>query len=217
MSSSGDRRRVRLFPLSTPALFPHAAVPLHVFEPRYRQMAEHALGDDSRIAMAKALSGHSLTGDPPLHSVVCVGRILESARLDDGRFLIILAGEERARILREVEETGCLYRIAEAQPLEEIADDLSAEATVLGTRRLRALIQALRPRQPLPEVAGLAALVDLASGLIIKGPDHRQRLLETTEVSKRLDLFWELFSREVDDPALRRRLAHGGDVPPAVN
>ena len=72
---------VRLFPLPNLVLFPHVAQPLHIFEPRYRQMTADALEDDRLLAMALLQPDAEEQGAaPPIHRVVCVGRILQVAR-----------------------------------------------------------------------------------------------------------------------------------------
>src|SRR5947199_7503065 len=85
---------IRLFPLPNLVLFPGAMQPLHIFEPRYRQMTADALAGDRLIAMALPQPGwepHYL-GKPALHPVACLGRILAEQELADGRYNILLRG-----------------------------------------------------------------------------------------------------------------------------
>ena len=83
-----------LFPLSTVVLFPRVRTPLHVFEPRYRQMTEHALGGDRRIGMVLVDAEHAagMAGDPPVQAIGCAGTISAAQRLPDGRFHVLLDG-----------------------------------------------------------------------------------------------------------------------------
>ena len=114
-----------LFPLSNVVLLPRVRAPLHVFEPRYRQMVEHALAGDQRIGMATVHPDHvsEIAGDPPLYPVGCAGIISQAQRLQDGRFHIVLDGVWRFRILEEPpRETSRLYRVARVERLPEPYD-----------------------------------------------------------------------------------------------
>ncbi|MBI1303783.1 MAG: hypothetical protein GC172_08345 [Phycisphaera sp.] len=123
-------RPIALFPLPAVSLFPHTAECLQAFEPRYRQMVEDCLrarGDGpvlgaAPIAMAtyagRSWSGERL-GDPPLRPVVCVGKMVEHVRLDNGHHRFIIHGLGRARIESISEPDGRrLYRVAKLAPLE---------------------------------------------------------------------------------------------------
>lgn len=111
----------RLFPLSGVVLFPHIVLPLHIFEPRYRQMTEHALSGDGRIAMVQyAPAGKTGgLGDPAIEPMACLGEILKHERLPDGRFNILLIGRERIHLMEELPQTT-LYRRAAYELVEEI-------------------------------------------------------------------------------------------------
>ena len=103
--------RVPLFPLPGAILFPRAQLPLHIFEPRYRDMVRDAAEGAGRIAM---IQPHRLDDDnkAPLYVVGCVGELVGMEELDDGRFNIMLLGTNRFRLVREEEPDG-LYRCAE--------------------------------------------------------------------------------------------------------
>jgi Lon protease-like protein len=117
---SGFGGTVRLFPLPNLVLFPHVIQPLHVFEPRYRQLMEDALQADRLMAIALLKAGweDDYQKRPPIHTVVCIGRIFKEERLADGRFNLLLQGLCRARVLEEI-MTGKLYRIARVDVLPE--------------------------------------------------------------------------------------------------
>jgi uncharacterized protein len=110
----------RLFPLPNVVLFPHMVMPLHIFEPRYRQMTTDALAGDKLMAMSLLEPGweSDYEGRPALHPVACLGRILDHQRLPDGRFNLHLRGLSRIRIVREIDNER-LYRSAKVQLLEE--------------------------------------------------------------------------------------------------
>lgn len=117
-----------LFPLPNLVLFPRVVQPLHIFEPRYRELVSDALEGNRLIAMALISPGSSDTGNPSLFPHVCIGRISAEERLSDGRFNILLQGLCRGKILEELPQDK-QYRVATIQllpdlvrPEQEIAD-----------------------------------------------------------------------------------------------
>jgi Lon protease-like protein len=121
--------RARLFPLPNLVFFPHVMQPLHIFEPRYRQMTADALAGDRFIALVLPTPGweKDYAQAPALHSVACLGRIIAEQQLDDGRFNILLRGFARIRIEKELTSKK-LYRVARAELLEDVPlvdEDLS--------------------------------------------------------------------------------------------
>lgn len=94
-----------LFPLDGVALLPHAVLPLHIFEPRYRQMVEDSLDGSGQIALA-VFEGErwkqEYHGRPPLRPGVCIAHILQHEKLPDGRYNILVQGVCRARIDEEL-------------------------------------------------------------------------------------------------------------------
>ena len=96
----GGLLRVPIFPLAGALLFPRMQLPLHIFEPRYRAMVRDALAGDRLIAMVQPKDG----AEPPkVYAVGCIGRIIASEELDDGRFNIVLEGVSRCHILGEAD------------------------------------------------------------------------------------------------------------------
>lgn len=124
----------RLFPLPNLVLFPQVMQPLHIFEQRYRQMTAHALASDRLLALALLQPGWEADyeGRPPIHPVVCLGRIVADQLLDDGRYNLLVRGLKRVRIVEEL-ETAFLYRSARVELLED--EGLPAMATALSLRR----------------------------------------------------------------------------------
>src|SRR3982751_2428674 len=86
--------RVPLFPLPGAILFPRSQLPLHIFEPRYREMVRDAIEGPGRIAMIQPQTFDD-AGNPPLYGVGCVGDIVGIEELEDGRFNIVLLGANR--------------------------------------------------------------------------------------------------------------------------
>ncbi len=110
----------RLFPLPNVVLFPHLVLPLHIFEPRYRQMTTDALAGDRLIAMVLLQTGWEphYEGLPALYPIACLGRIQAEQRLPDGRFNLQVRGLTRVRILEEINDDK-LYRSAKVEMLQE--------------------------------------------------------------------------------------------------
>jgi len=111
-----------MFPLSNVVLFPRVKTPLHLFEPRYRQLARDVVDGDRRIAMAVVRPEHAaeMPGDPPIYPVACVGVVTESQRLPDGRYNLVLLGQERVRVVGETPpDERRLYRVGHVVPLED--------------------------------------------------------------------------------------------------
>ena len=104
--------RLPIFPLPGAILFPRSQLPLHIFEPRYREMVRDAIDGAGRIGM---IQPHRVDDDnqAPLYGVGCVGEIVGIEELDDGRFNIVLLGTNRFRFVREVDADGAAYRCAE--------------------------------------------------------------------------------------------------------
>jgi len=102
--------RVPIFPLAGAILFPRSQLPLHIFEPRYRDMVRDALANGGRIGMVQPVTSDD--DEPPLYPVGCIGDIVGVEELDDGRFNIVLHGSNRFRIISEA-DLGTAYRHAD--------------------------------------------------------------------------------------------------------
>lgn len=110
---------IPIFPLPNVVLFPHVFLPLHVFEPRYRAMAEDALDDDRIIGMTLLRPGWETDyeGRPPIYPIGCAGLITHAERMPDGRFNIVLRGLEKFRVVGEDHTQP--YRQAHIDVIEE--------------------------------------------------------------------------------------------------
>ena len=110
---------IPIFPLPNVVLFPNVFLPLHIFEPRYRQMVDEALNgrSDHRHGAAAAGLGSDYEGRPPVYPIGCAGVITHAERLPDGRCNIVLRGMEKFRIAGE--EDGLPYRVASVEPIAE--------------------------------------------------------------------------------------------------
>jgi Lon protease-like protein len=175
---------VPMFPLPGVFLFPGTMVPLHIFEPRYRQMVEDSLDGPGRIAIASVLEGHDgdLRGSPPVHHVGGLGEIVRHERLPDGRFLILLAGLTRA-LLREV-PSDRLYRRVEAIPLREVSAPNGREAA-LRPQLLRAIAQCSKAPIEIPCDMPLGQIADLLLIRMELPQAELQDLFSITRVEER--------------------------------
>lgn len=116
-------RRISIFPLTGAILFPGMQLPLHIFEPRYRDLVSDSLARDRNIGMIQPKA----QGDKPaLFDVGCLARIQDVEALDDGRYNIILEGVQRFSIIRELDVATSFRQIeAELWEEDEIGDTLS--------------------------------------------------------------------------------------------
>jgi len=111
-----------IFPLPSVVLFPNVFLPLHIFEPRYRQMIADALAGDRIIGMVMLRPGYQddYEATPPIYTTGCSGLITHVETLDDGRYNLILRGLEKFTIhTEEVPAAGRLYRSAVITPIDE--------------------------------------------------------------------------------------------------
>lgn len=113
--------KLPLFPLPNVVHFPHVALPLHIFEERYRAMVGDAIEADRLIGIVLLKPGYEADyeGYPEIHDVACLGKIVEDHRLPDGRYNILLLGAKRVKILREVSRDP--YRVARVELIEDVS------------------------------------------------------------------------------------------------
>ena len=111
-----------IFPLPTVVLFPNVFLPLHIFEPRYRQMVADALAGDRIIGMVLLRPGYEdeYEGAPPVYATGCSGLITHAEPLEDGKYNLVLRGLEKFTIhSEEMPAPGRLYRSAVITPVDD--------------------------------------------------------------------------------------------------
>jgi len=204
------RRPVPLFPLDKVVLMPMQVAPLHLFEPRYRQMVDEALDGPGLIAMAvfgRRDWEQEYHGNPPLRPAVCVGRIAEHEKLPDGRYNILLQGLCRARITKEeMPDADRMYRRAFVQPIGALpgsATDPTTEnpegpdLTGFRERLLEHLEDGKLSRMSIADaLSGYArdtdlpveVLVDVAAFALIDDNEMRYKLLSEGDPEIRADI-----------------------------
>jgi len=197
-----DAERVRqalpalpIFPLPGAVLLPHALVPLHVFEPRYRKMTQDCDAGLRVLALANIPDDRAASERPPrVLPAIGIGVLARVDRLPDGRFNIVLRGVQRAAIEREL-PTAEPYRVVRARALSPSRPAPGAGQLANDLKRLvLALSAALRNEeaQALAQLAARAAdpgdLADIVAGALIANPRERQAVLEAVELEPRLEL-----------------------------
>ena len=103
-------KKISVFPLSNFIIFPNTSVPLNIFEPRYIKMIDDSMKNDRIIGMIQPKKQKN--NIPELYSVGCAGKITSFIESDDGRYLIVLSGISRFKILKEINNNK-LYRECE--------------------------------------------------------------------------------------------------------
>ena len=137
---------LRVFPLPGTVLLPGAALPLHVFEPRYRALVADALAGDGLVCVPQIVEGEEgeHLGAPLLYPYAAVGRISSHQLLPDGRYNILLEPLARVRLVHEL-ESATPYRVFSAELMDEHDDDALALAAV--GRRVLGLVSPLLAAQ----------------------------------------------------------------------
>jgi Lon protease-like protein len=191
--------RVPIFPLAGALLFPRAQLPLHIFEPRYREMIQPSgPGDDK----------------PPVYPVGCLGEIVGVEEMEDGRFNIVLLGLSRFRLLGEMDlETP--YRVADVDP--EALDDSEPEPLGLA-QRAEVEREARRLGDALGLVVDWAAVSRLHDEMLVNAIAQvapfdvgaKQALLEAVSLADRADLLVQLMQFQ------RMAVTGGVDVEPTL-
>jgi len=190
--------KARLFPLPNLVLFPHVMQPLHVFEPRYRDLLEEALSDDQLIAMSVLAPGweKNYEGRPRLYPMACLGRIIAYCRLADGTYNVLLLGMERVRLLREVASPK-RFRMAEVEVCKDEYNAYPRAQRRLVRQKFRDALVNILPvlpevREQLDHLLGndvpLGVLTDLLAYLLEMDLSHKQALLAEVDVFRRADM-----------------------------
>ena len=205
-------RRLPLFPLPNVVLVPHALLPLHIFEERYREMARDVLAGARFLAISLILPGEDPAQERAgVQRIAGVGEVVMAHELPDGRFNLVLRGRARVRIDEEL-ASDRPYRLVSATEIPDLPITNPSEIAD-ADQTLRALIGRLAEaieeggdllRQVVAAHESPAELVDGVASALIVDPVLRQRLLEMRDVGQRL----ERVSAEV--VAMTARLATPG-------
>jgi Lon protease-like protein len=174
-----------LFPLAGTVLLPASLLPLHVFEPRYRQLVQDCLGSGGPLCVPEVAEGGAvdMRGAPPILPYASVGFITAHQSRPDGRYNIVLEPRARIRIVEELADSGHPYRVARAEVLED--ESVSEWDMQRIGERIRGLFAAhLATRGP--EAQGLAKALgglqasripDALAGFVFEDASERQQFL----------------------------------------
>jgi Lon protease-like protein len=192
-------RPVAIFPLDL-VLLPQQPLPLHIFEPRYRQMVDAELDAAGQIAIATLDPSRppDARGRAAVRPIICIGQIVSHERLPDGRFNVVLHGLCRAKITEEIEpEPGELYRRVRAEPFgDEGAEVFSATHSM---ERLRTWVDDALDSGPLArlriaeqvlqyvrnEQIPTPVLLDVIGFTLVTGREQRYRMLAEGDAESR--------------------------------
>ena len=176
-----------LFPLTT-VLFPGGVLPIHIFEPRYRQMLDDCLRTGQGFGVVRIQEGTEVGGDAVPHGVGTLAEIIALERLPDGRAFVTVLGKSRFRIESVVREKG--YSEARVTALEAVGGDDAAAWLDVAARLLEGLRAGTEHEIP-GTAAGVtaegpeAASFRIADALDLDD-DLRQELLEIRGAAERL-------------------------------
>ena len=183
--------RLSIFPLAGAILFPGLQLPLHIFEPRYRELVGSALARDRRIAMIQPQTANE---GAPLFAVGCVGRIDDVEALEDGRYNIVLEGESRFRLLREIEVNTPFRQVEGELIVDREYETLSAVERASFEREAHDFADRQGYSVDWDSVAQLddASLINGVSQIAPFDAAAKQALLEAPDLAQRCELLVQL-------------------------
>ena len=183
--------RISIFPLVGAILYPGLQLPLHIFEPRYRALVSDSLVRDRRIGI---IQPQRPAEGSPLFDVGCLGRIEDVEAMEDGRYNVVLTGESRFRVLRELDVTTP-FRQVEGELLPESGNqDLAAIERASFEREARRFADMQGYSVDWEQVSRLddMSLINGVSQIAPFDPAAKQALLEANGVSERCELLVQL-------------------------
>ena len=216
MSEASDKvsgvSELPLFPLPI-VLFPGVPLPLHIFEPRYRQMLGDIRGGNSLFGLSYFDASTSERENPPTGHIGCVAEVTETQTLPDGRSNILTIGVIRYRIEAYVEH-GNPYLVARVSFFEDEDDDnellaeSSHEVAEIFIRIARAVRIINDERTSLPDISNTdpQRLSFLVAAAMEVDTDVKQELLELRLTFERLRRLGDMLARAVSSYEERARI-----------
>ena len=181
---------ISVFPLSNFVIFPNTSVPLNIFEPRYIEMIDNSMKTDRIIGM---IQPKKQKGDvPQLYNVGCAGKITNFNETEDGRYLIVINGISRFKILKEINNNKP-YRECEIS-FDEYIEDTKKNYNEIKFTDLELIFKNLKT---LFKKKGYLinwkelekqSLDQTLNALVMASPfslEEKQALLETININKR--------------------------------
>lgn len=222
-----------LFPLGQVTLMPHAVLPVHIFEPRYRALTRDVLQHNGQVALAVYADAAWDTESesdtppslPPLRPAVCVGQVVQHERLPDGRYNLLVQGVCRAQIVSEItpSDHGKPYRLAHLKPVgvETEEDVMASERSRLTALFAGTSLRDLREAKSIvghlaDEDVPTSAILELVTFSVLPDPELRYRLLAEGNALRRsaiirtqLDAIRNLLDRAAPQRAVLADLPKG--------
>lgn len=197
-----ERFEIPMFPLGT-VLFPHAVLPLHVFEPRYRALVADCLAGDARFGVVLIERGHEVGGGDSRFALGTVTQIVQAGEMPDGRWGLVTVGTERITVHEWLPDDpyprALVARRADGEPARD------ATAAIAGARDALVRVHALRAELGLPAHTGEVLVSDdvtrasyEAAILAPLGPLDAQALLDVDDPVDRLERTAELLQSEIE-------------------
>ena len=189
---------IPLFPLPGMVFIPYTVLPLHVFEPRYRDLVDDAMAGNKYMAVPRLQPGweSNYESAPPVFQVMGFGKILRYEPLADGRANIVLLGLGRLRVRHEMTPDS-LYRVVEGALLTDELPSRGLPSLTGRVSRLRMMLaQIVGGRPELTERVApimhkemdLIPFVNALAHLVLPDVDARQRYLEIDNVVDRIEV-----------------------------
>lgn len=195
-----------IFPLPNVVFFPKIILPLHIFEPRYKQMVRDVLQNDRTLGMILLQEGWQTDyfGSPTVHKIGCMGRIETYEKLPEGRFNILLNGLRRFEILRFIQDKP--YRLAAVKVLDELPfvlenHQISRAREDLMEKFLNYLQHVLGMElndEKFDRSASLETVVNQVAAVLDIPVKTKQELLETPSMDSRLQQVCNILDQGLD-------------------
>lgn len=205
---------VAVMTLPNLTFFPQALLPLHIFEPRYRQMVKDTLASHRLFAVVGLkmdIESEVEEFEPP-HRVATLGIVRACQKHGDGTSNLLLQGLARVEVLQIVREKP--YRVIRIRALSSKQGAAPEENARLRKDLGKLIVTKQRLGGPVPRefaqflktVDDPETFVDLAAFSLCEDLELKQKLLETLSVHRRLELFSSKMKAEIDAMKLRRKL-----------
>ena len=202
---------VPVMTLPNTVFFPQALLPLHIFEPRYRQMLRDVLCSDRVFAVARLAPARGEAVEP-MAAIASLGIIRACQKAENDTSNLLLQGICRVEVQAVVREAP--YRIIAVKPITTTAGTHHAELELLRLEVMRLLNLRRRLGTPVPKgmtqflesIDDIDTFADIAVFNLCDDSALKQQLLETLETRRRLQLFATALKAEIEDQRLRRKL-----------
>jgi Lon protease-like protein len=200
--------------LPNTVFFPQALLPLHIFEPRYRQMLRDVLARDRLFAVARLdHTGAARPGaNEPAHTIATVGIVRACQKAENDTSNLLLQGVCRVEIQSIVRELP--YRLIHVKPLATVSGGNPPQLEIERHEVMRLLNLRRRLGSPVPKgmtqflesIEDVDTFADVAAFNLCEDGEFKQSLLEELDTRRRLQLFAARLKTEIEDQKLRRKL-----------